>query len=119
MKEHRQGISLPETAAGVLVGCYERIVGIDLFDSSSTFKSLWDRFADTYFFAALRDPGPAPATPGGLALWCIDRLGGAARPRLPALALGEEVEIGGRGLAGTALLHEGELCHLAAFSVEE
>lgn len=35
---------------------------------------------------------------------------------MPALALGDELEINGNGLVGAALLYDGRLCHLAAFS---
>jgi hypothetical protein len=48
----------------------------------------------------------------------IERLGSAAKPRVPALALGDELEITGEGLVGAALLYDGGLCHLAAFSDE-
>lgn len=116
LKEHCKRMVLPEGAAGVLVGRNERIIGMDLFDSPATLKSLWGRLSDAYFFDALRDPAAAPPTPVDHAQRFIDRLGGAAKPRLPALALGEELEITGDGLVGGALLYKGGLCHLAAFS---
>ncbi len=106
----------PEGAAGVLVGRHDRIIGLDLFDSPTTLKTLWDRLSDAYLFDALRDPAAVPPTPIGHATKFIERLSGAAKPRIPALALGEELEISGEGLVGAALLYDGDLCHLAAFS---
>jgi hypothetical protein len=116
LKEHCKRLVLPEGAAGVLVGRNDRIIGMDLFDSPTTLKTLWDRLSDAYFFDALRDPAAAPATPTDSAQRFIDRLSGAAKPRVPALALGDELEISGEGLVGAALLYNGGLCHLAAFS---
>jgi hypothetical protein len=116
LKEHCKNLVLPEGAAGVLVGRDDRIIGMDLFDSPTTLKTLWNRLSDAYFFDALRNPSAAPATPADHAQRFIERLGSAAKPRIPALALGDELEISGDGLVGAALLYDGGLCHLAAFS---
>ena len=116
LKERCKQLVLPKGAAGVLVGRGERIIGMDLFDSPKTLKTLWDRLSDAYFFDALRDPSAAAATPADHAQRFIERLSSTAKPRLPALALGEELEISGEGVVGAALLYEGGICHLAAFS---
>ena len=116
LREHCKRSVLPEGAAGVLVGRHERIIGMDLFDSPTTLKTLWDRLSDAYFFDALRDPAAASRRPVDHAQRFIERLGSAAKPRIPALALGEELEITSEGLVGAALLYDGGLCHLAAFS---
>ena len=116
LKEHAKRLVLPEGAAGVLVGRNDRIIGMDLFDSPTTLKTLWDRLSDSYFFDALRDPHAAKPTPLDHAQRFIERLGSAAKPRILALALGDELEITGEGLVGAALLYDGGVCHLAAFS---
>ena len=118
LKEHCKRLVLPEGAAGVLVGRHDRIIGMDLFDSPTTLKTLWDRLADAYFFDALRNPSAAPPTQVDHAQRFIERVGSAATPRVPALALGEELEIASEGIVGAALLYDGGLCHLAAFSDE-
>ena len=116
LKEHCKRMVLPEGAAGVLVGRNDRIIGMDLFDAPSTLKTLWGRLSDAYFFDALRDPAAAPPTPADHAQRFVERLGDAARPRVPALALGEEMEITREGLVGAVLMYDGGICHLAAFS---
>ena len=116
LREHCKSMVLPEGAAGVLVGRHDRIIGMDLFDSPTTLKTLWDRLSDAYFFDALRDPKAAPPTSVDHAQRFIERLGSVARPRVPALALGDELEITSEGLVGAALLYDGKVCHLAAFS---
>lgn len=119
LKEHAKRLVLPEGAAGVLVGRDGRIIGMDLFDSPATLKTLWDRLSDAYFFDALRDPAAAKPTPASQAHRFIERLGSSAKPRIPALALGDELEIASEGLVGAALLYDGGVCHLAAFSDAE
>jgi hypothetical protein len=116
LKEHCKRLVLPEGAAGVLVGRDDRIIGMDLFDSPTTLKTLWDRLSDAYFFDALRAPSAVPPTSVDHARRFIDRLGNVAKPRVHALALGDELEITGEGLVGAALLYDGGICHLAAFS---
>jgi len=116
LKEHCQRLVMPDGAAGVLVGRHNRIIGMDLFDSPTTLKTLWSRLSDAYFFDALRDLAAAPETPADDAQRFLERLSGAAKPRIAALALGDELEIAGEGLVGAALLYDGRICHLAAFS---
>ena len=116
LKDHCKRLVMPEGAAGILVGRHNRIIGMDLFDSPTTLKTLWARLSDAYFFDALRDPAAAKPTSVVHAQRFIERLGGAAKPRIPALALGDELEIAGEGLVGAALLYNGGICHLAVFS---
>ena len=87
LKEHCKRMVLPKGASGVLVGRHDRIIGMDLFDSPTTLKTLWSRLSDAYFFDALRDPAAAMPTPADHAQRFIERLGSAAKPRIPALAL--------------------------------
>ena len=116
LKEHCQTLGVARRCCGRTGWPHDRIIGMDLFDSPTTLKTLWDRLSDAYFFDALRDPTAAPPTPADHAQRFIERLGSAAKPRVPALALGEELEIASEGLVGAALLYDGGLCHLAAFS---
>jgi len=69
-----------------------------------------DRLSDAYLFDALRDPAAVPPTPIDHAQRFIERLSGAAKPRIPALALAKKLEITGEGLVGAALLYDGGLC---------
>ena len=106
----------PEGAAGVLVGRHDRIIGMDLFDSPTTLKTLWDRFRTPICSMPCVILRLFRRRPSTMRKKFIERLGNAAKPRIPALALGEELEITGEGLVGAALLYDGGLCHLAAFS---
>jgi len=114
LRQQCKRLVFPPGAAGVLVGRHERIIGLDLFDSPATLQTHWERLSEAYLFAALRDPAAAPPTAGDHARRFVERLGNAARPRFSDLALGEELEIGGAGVVGAALLFGGRICHLWA-----
>jgi hypothetical protein len=119
LRQCRQELRLPASAAGILVACGERVVGVDLFDSPTTFTRLWDRVSNAYFFDVFRTGEAAPpASPAPLdvAPAFLGQVVGRAQLRLPALGLGDELAIAGEGLVGAALLHAGRLVHLAAFT---
>lgn len=112
----REMIALPPNTAGIAVGCGGQVIGLDLFDSPETFRLQWERLAQAYFFDALQRARVRDSTPSSLSV--REFLGSAtnrARAHSPALGLGEELEISGDGLVGTALLYGGRLCHLAVF----
>ena len=116
LRQYREHFSLPPSAAGLLAGRCEQILGMDLFDSPETFAALRGRLTDAYFFDAICDDTPAPPTCQPCAQRFLDRVSGAARLGSPTLGLGDELEIAADGLLGAALLYHGRLCHLTAFS---
>ena len=80
LKEHANAWCLPEGAAGVLVGRHDRIIGMDLFDSPTTLKTLWDRFRTPISSMPCVIRPPLPPTPADHAQRFIERLGSAAKP---------------------------------------
>ena len=72
---------------------------------------------DTYFLDALRDRRRTrKAVDPKQAHEFLGRVSAGARPRVPALGQGEELEIQAEGIVGSALLVKDRVCHLAAFS---
>jgi hypothetical protein len=113
---YREKIRLPEKACGFVAARGGRILGVDLFDNPTTMHKLWKRIADAYFVEAVReDKEQQPASPDAakefLAL-VTERL----VPATEQPELGCELEVSGDDLAGSALWHDGAVCHLAAFS---
>jgi hypothetical protein len=115
-RQYRDKLDLPEGTAGVLAARGDWVVGLDLFDSPETMRTYRDRLLGAYVFDALRDRTASPRATRELAESFLDRVGSHARPRLPALGLGRELEMVEDHLVGTALLYDDGLCHLAAFS---
>ncbi len=117
---HASPIGLPPRCAGVAAICSTRMIGVDLFDCSSTFQAWWDRLAQVRLSAVHQDGDVAPCpTDSALVREFFKSVAGHARVRASASGLGEKLEIGGPGLSGTALLYADQLCHLAAFHFEE
>jgi hypothetical protein len=115
LDEYRREFSLPENASGVLVAAGTRVLGMDLFESPATFRTMWGRLRDSYFFEALGGRPLRRAAARKTAQAFLDRVAASARPRLSALGLGEELEIADGGLVGAALTYHGRVCHVAAF----
>ncbi len=116
LADYRRQLKLPAQAAGVLVANGDRVLGMDLFDSPKTFSAVWKRLSDAYFFDAVRNNQQRPRADRELASRFLAHVGQRARPRVPGLGLGEELEVAGNGVVGAALLYGGAICHLAAFS---
>jgi hypothetical protein len=116
LDEYRQQFSLPDETAGVLVAEGTHVIGMDLFGSPATFRAMWNRLRDAYLFDALGDARKRRAAGGKSAKAFLDRVAASVRPRPSALGLGEELEIAGDRLVGTALVYGGQVCHVAAFA---
>ena len=115
LQEYRDHLQLPDGAAGIVVARGDQIVGMDLFDSSETLSSLWKRLSDAYFFDALRNRRRRKKTAMELAGHFVKQAADCAKPRVPALGLGSELEISGEAIVGAALIYSGQICHLSAF----
>ena len=111
--------SLPEEAAGVLVakGTHDHRHGPVRFarDAPGDVGSAVGRLL-------LRCPGRQPQAPGNQpqvgAGVSRPRCGTRPSPGIPALGLGEELEIAGEGSSAALCSMPAKLCHLAAFSDE-
>ena len=118
LQEYRIRLEVPEGTAGILVARGGQILGMDLFDSPGTFSALSRRLVDAYALDALRDRRQMrKAVEPEQARKFLDRIAVGARPRVPALGQGEELEIQAQGIVGSALLFKDWVCHLAAFCV--
>jgi hypothetical protein len=116
LQQYRNELPLPSGAAGVLMARGDRVVGMDLFDSPDTLQSLWERLSDAYFFDALRNRRRRRKASRKSAQQFLQEIAARVKPRVPALGLGDELEIAGDEVVGGALLYSGRVCHLAAFT---
>ncbi len=112
---YRQRIELPDEAAGFLVVRGDCVLGMDLFDAPETLAELWPRLADAYFLDALRHGDDSEVSTKDVAVRFLDRVKDTAHMAPHSMGLGDELEISGEGLSGTAVLFEDRICHLVAF----
>lgn len=116
LQQYREELPLPSGTSGVLMARGEEVVGMDLFDSPDTLQTLWERLSDAYFFDALRNHKRRDEASRKLARQFLQGIAARVKPRVPALGLGDELEIDGDRVVGGALLYSGRICHLAAFT---
>ncbi len=88
---------------------------VDLFDSAETLDAYWDSIVSGYALDGVDAP-EAPADPGRVESFLADLRTADAEP-LPATGLGEEVHLESSDVAGAALLWNGTLVHLSAYSL--
>jgi hypothetical protein len=119
MKEYRAKIELPEGACGFLAASGGKVTGVDLFDAPDTMRKLWKRVADAYFIEAVRGDDEAPVASRELAEAFLASVAESLTPAAKQPELGFELEMARDDIAGAALWHEGAVCHLSAFGVEE
>jgi len=116
LQQYREALPLPGGTSGVLMARGDQVVGMDLFDSPHTLQSLWERLSDAYFFDALRSRRRRREASRKSAQQFLQAVAARVKPRVPALGMGDELEIAGDDVVGGALLYSGRICHLAAFT---
>jgi ARG and Rhodanese-Phosphatase-superfamily-associated Protein domain/HIRAN domain len=117
VKQYRDKLVLPDGAAGVLVACGERVLGMDLFDTPKTFQALWPRLSEAYFFEAAVREGLCRKTTKSQAKGFLDSLPARFQPVKGHPGIGTALELTGDDLAGAALWHDQRICHLAAHTL--
>lgn len=113
LRDLRDRLELPGDTAGVVVTRGGRVVAVDLFGSPAIFASIKRRLLDAYLLDALRSSPPAGSADGEDVRGLLGRVVASARPRVPSLGEGVELEIGSDEWVGAVRLHDDQLCHLA------
>ncbi len=132
LASYRQALELPKGAAGVLLAAGGKILGLDLYDSPATMKTIWPRLSEGYFLegvlrAEKREAADAKGT--GAAETTEGTSKPAAATFLKELAQhlqvapggsgpGLELEVIGDGFSGSGLWYDGRVCHLGGFREE-
>jgi hypothetical protein len=104
---------------GAIFATGETMLGIDIFDASATWRKLLPKLVASYGLEALdrsSDTNELGAGPGFDAATVLASLKQQHEERYPAVGLGEDIRLVGRGMHGAALMLDGRLLHLVAFS---
>jgi len=118
---------MPAGSRGVAIGLFNRLVGLDLFDSTETLERQWPRLVASAASALLDQQrainsrvAPKPAH-RRLDSGALDRMLARAASALtdaavtPSVGLGSDVRFSAPKIVGTALVHERRAIHLALF----
>lgn len=111
---------------GAVAAIDGKVVGVELFDSASTFGKFLDKLVRSYALDALETASGGAAEASSAASLApaaeeaerfLARLRDAAAERFDALGEGEDLRLSGAGIAGGALAAGGRVVHLAGFAV--
>lgn len=92
-----------------------KTMGLDLVDHPDTMRALFSKLVRSYALDAVEMPNAVAATTVEAAEF-LHRIGRAKLVAGPAVGMGEEVRLTGKGIAGAALWAEHRYVHLYAFT---
>jgi hypothetical protein len=117
MTAARQALAAQPGQIGALIYMGTWWVGLDLLAGSGLFGRAWPRLCAGYVADAIgRKLEPWQRLDAGAVLAAM--AGGQTEPA-PAVGLGEEYRLNSAGLVGAALVAQGRVAHLMAFSAAE
>ncbi len=116
LDEYERAIPYADGAVGMITAVGGRVAALECFDSPRTMRGLWSKLVR----AAALDALAAPAGPQIDSRRAGSLLGAAHRAeieRFPSPGLGTDLRLRGRGIVGSALVHEGVVVHCVLFRV--
>jgi len=103
---------------GAVFAINGQILGAELFDAAAVFKKLLDKLVGSYAMDAIEEPDQQREAVSEQAVTeFLSRIKASAIESFPAVGEGQDLRLHGRGISGGALLVDGRLVHLSAFSV--
>lgn len=104
---------------GAVFAINDQILGAELFDSDEAFAKLLNKLVGSYAMDAIEEPNEKGEALSEQAVTdFLSRIQSSATESFPAVGEGQDLRLHGRGVSGGALLVNGRLVHLSAFSVE-
>jgi hypothetical protein len=102
---------------GAAFAVRDRVIGLDLFGDTSTFRAFKEQLLRGYAVEALGefDDAASPAPERNKVSFLLRDVAEGSYEAYPSVGLGEDVRIGGQRTVAGALAVEGEVVHLAAF----
>lgn len=103
---------------GAVVAIDGKPVGVELFDSQTTFARYLERLVGSYALDAMETAGNVSPVPAESEVRrFLDMVVTTSGERFAALGEGEDIRLSGEGVTGAALMANGRMVHLAAFAV--
>ena len=105
---------------GAVFAINGQILGAELFDSANVFKRLLNKLVGSYAMDAIEEPDQQrEAVSEQAVMEFLSRIKASAIESFPAVGEGQDLRLHGRGISGGALLADGQVVHLSAFSIAE
>jgi len=116
--EFQERLEAQPRQAGALFTINGAVVGLDLFDSPSTWRKQMHKLVQSYGLDALDLAGAPVSDARPQPKRFLTTLKKAAQERFKAIGLGDDVRINGGNVAGGALTVDDRVVHLVAFPRE-
>ncbi len=116
--EYLKAFRLVECQVGAVLAINGRIVGLECFGHQQTFERFFQKLIQSYALDALDWLEEAKETelrPDNVRRF-MEGFRGVAGKSYPSLGLGENIRFQDDVISGAALVHEGRVLHLSAFS---
>jgi hypothetical protein len=106
-----------EQQAGLIFAIGTETMGMDLMDHPYAMQAMLPKLVRSYALDAIEAPHAAPVTAGAAAEF-LHRVSKAELLIRPAVGIGEDVRLTGKGISGAALWAEQRYVHLCAFTTK-
>jgi hypothetical protein len=120
LEDYAQAFRPKERQVGAVFAINGQILGAELFDSAAVFDKLLQKLVGSYAMDAIEEPQQTTEALAEQAVRdFLSRIQASSMQSFPAVGEGQDLRLQGRGISGGALLADGRVVHLSAFSVAE
>jgi hypothetical protein len=118
LSEYLKVFRLADCQVGALFAINDEVVGLECFGHQQTFSKFFQKLIQSYALDALDWPGEEKEgqVPAAAVRRFLEGVRRAPKKAYPSLGLGENVRVQGPFVSGAALVQEGRVLHLSAFS---
>jgi hypothetical protein len=110
-----RGLTPPEGCHGVVFAVGGKIAGADVFDQPATLVKLWPKLVRAYALDVLEAKDPESSVTAEEAERWVRSAAGAKVEQFSTPGLGQDIRLDAAGLAGAALIVEGQPVHVELF----
>lgn len=117
LEDYVQAVKVGPRQVGIVFCIDGRVAGLELFDAPATLHALAPKLVRSYALDAIesREPEAPPADPKGVAAF-LAALTATPQKSFKSLGAGDDLRLESEQVVGGALVHAGEVVHLAAFA---
>lgn len=117
LDEYVRSVRVVRDQVGVVFELNGEVLGMDLFDATDSLARLLPRLVKSYALDAIEHPGAGDARANPLQVSAfLEQVAVAPTQVFPSTDLGQDVRFTGESIMGGALVEDGRVIHLVAFS---
>jgi hypothetical protein len=118
LSEYLKVFRLVDCQVGALFSIKDEVVGLECFGHQKTFSKFFQKLVQSYALDALdwaREEKEGQVAAAAVRQF-LEGVGRAPKKAYPSLGLGENIRVEGPFVSGAAMVHDGKVLHLSAFS---